>query len=46
LERHQLNWVVFTPGSWTIVIRTWLWSARSSVRIESVKPRTANFAPQ
>ncbi|HSD01744.1 MAG TPA: hypothetical protein VLB81_05210 [Gaiellales bacterium] len=44
--RHHENWGVFTAGSCTIVIHTRLRSCRSSVRTESVKPRTANFAPQ
>ena len=44
--RHHENWGVFTAGSCTIVMWTLLPSWRSSVRTESVNPRTANFAPQ
>jgi hypothetical protein len=41
-----LNCGVLTAGSCTIVMWTLLLSWMSSVRIESVKPRIANFAAQ
>ena len=44
--RHQSNCGVFTAGSCTIVIHTRLLRCMSSVRMESVIPRMANFAPQ
>ena len=45
-DRHQLNCGVFSAGICTIVTCTRLCSFRSSVRIESVKPWIACFAPQ
>ena len=44
--RTDVNCGVLSPGSWTIVTRTALFSCMSSQRSESVKPRIANFAPQ
>jgi hypothetical protein len=43
---HQSNCGVLTAGRWTQEIAIGMSSCRSSLRIESVKPTIACFAPQ